>query len=189
MSVQRTTADPVAATWASRTGVRSSTWLVLVIAVTALAAACGNGARNAAAAPATTAASRGNPMLAYSQCMRAHGIRNFPDPSGSGGQFSVNPAAAGVDTSSAQYGAAQRSCQPRMFAGNGGSAHPPSGSQVLAYASCMRQHGLPGFADPTVSGGRMHFQPPAGVKLTSPQFQNAERACSAKLRTGGASGS
>ncbi|MBO0810085.1 MAG: hypothetical protein J2P32_17465, partial [Actinobacteria bacterium] len=46
-------------------------------------------------------------------------------------------------------------CGGGSTAGSGGSANPgdPSQSQMLAYARCMRSHGLPRFPDPDASGG------------------------------------
>jgi len=48
-------------------------------------------------------------MLKYAQCMRAHGILKFPDPT-SKGLGSLN----GVDMNSAQFGAASQACQHLM---------------------------------------------------------------------------
>jgi hypothetical protein len=52
------------------------------------------------------------------------------------------------------------------------------GSPALAYASCMRTHGITNFPDPDSSGG---FHVAAiralGVDVTSPQFQAAATAC------------
>jgi hypothetical protein len=47
-------------------------------------------------------------MLAYSKCMRAHGITNFPDPSNGGIQL------RNIDPNNAQFRAAQQACQGNL---------------------------------------------------------------------------
>lgn len=45
--------------------------------------------------------------LTEARCMRAHGVPNFPDPSGSGSQ---PPSLAGIDTQSPAFKSAARAC-------------------------------------------------------------------------------
>ncbi|MGA8296733.1 MAG: hypothetical protein WB770_06795 [Acidimicrobiales bacterium] len=47
--------------------------------------------------------------------MRAHGITNFPDPSGAGGGVTFNPK--GIDQNSAQYNSAQSACKSLALGG------------------------------------------------------------------------
>jgi hypothetical protein len=78
-----------------------------------------------------------------------------------------------------------------LLAGCGGSAHPSPPSKVmteaLAYANCMRSHGVPDFPDPN-SQGEFQLRPsvrvengrptPVGDLISgSPAFQRAEQAC------------
>jgi len=54
--------------------------------------------------------------LRFSRCMRAHGIRNFPDPSGNtaagGSSISIHvPAGSGIDPNSPQFRAALQACR------------------------------------------------------------------------------
>jgi hypothetical protein len=78
------------------------------------------------------------------------------------------PAVANVGTTTAGTSAAAS------------SKAPPSQSQLeqeaLAYARCMRSHGLPNFPDPTAGGGFM-FSAGSGVDPTSPAFKAAESKC------------
>jgi hypothetical protein len=70
-------------------------------------------------------------------------------------------------------------------AAQSGSRH----SDMVAYASCMRSNGVPGFPDPTVSAsGRTEFQfsPGDGVSPESPAFITANRTCRTLLPNGGA---
>ena len=59
-------------------------------------------------------------LLAYSRCMRAHGVPDFPDPNASGGlQLSGGPG-SDLDPNNPAFQAAQRVCQPVL--GNVGGA-------------------------------------------------------------------
>ena len=54
-------------------------------------------------------------------------------------------------------------------------------TKALAYAKCMRSHGIPDFPDPTVQDNAhekgVGFSMPAGVDANSPQFKSAAKAC------------
>jgi hypothetical protein len=70
---------------------------------------------------------------------------------------------------------------------SGSSSSSSSGSpaqQALAFARCMRRHGVTGFPDPNSSG---NFPPSAKqISLSNPhQFQEARTACSDLLPNGG----
>jgi hypothetical protein len=121
--------------------------------------------------------------LAYSKCMRSHGIADFPDPkvnSNSGGtgvsqgvgtRGDLNPANPAFKTASR----ACRSLQP------GGGANPPQQSaQELAtdvkFATCMRSHGYPSFPDPDPDPKGVFNLPPA-VNPNSAQFGSATNTC------------
>jgi hypothetical protein len=54
--------------------------------------------------------------LAFSACMRSHGVPNFPDPQfGSGGRVTLKIGSGlGLDPSSAQFQAAQKACQGNL---------------------------------------------------------------------------
>ena len=65
-----------------------------------------------------------------------------------------------------------------------GSSHKPSStthSQALAFANCMRAHGVPSFPDPKAGGGG--FDLGEGINPQSPAFKSARLAC-AKLAPG-----
>jgi hypothetical protein len=59
-------------------------------------------------------------LLKYSECMRSHGIANFPDPVSNGKGISI-PAVTGVDPQSPQFQSAQQACRSLM---PGGAAAP-----------------------------------------------------------------
>lgn len=63
------------------------------------------------------------------------------------------------------------------------------GKQFLAFAGCMRAHGLPGFPDPQISTSGREMQvkiSPGGLNPNSPAFAAATRACRHLLPNGGA---
>ena len=88
-----------------------------------------------------SAASPQEEALKFAECMRSHGITDFPDPS-SGGGF-IFPASRGI-IQSPQFQAAQKACQKYMPPGPG-SGPPPSAqamAQMLKVSQCMRRHGI-----------------------------------------------
>lgn len=135
--------------------------------------------------------------LKFSQCMRSHGLPNFPDPSPGGGF--VFPAGSGVTPGSPAFQAAQAKCQKYNPAppglGAGTQTHPAQQwlSQMVRAAACMRRHGYPDFPDPRTSIPSDAFGPggtgvisnidgviflfPSSIDTTSPQFYRAADAC------------
>jgi hypothetical protein len=59
--------------------------------------------------------------LAFSSCMRSHGVRNFPDPQVSGGgiRIGIKPS-SGIDPNSPVFQAAQKACQTKVGGPGGG---------------------------------------------------------------------
>jgi hypothetical protein len=57
-------------------------------------------------------------LLKHSQCMRSHGITNFPDPVSNGKGISIPPM-SGVDPSSQQFQSAQQACPSFMPGASG----------------------------------------------------------------------
>jgi hypothetical protein len=106
--------------------------------------------------------------------MRSHGVPGFPDPNSRGASTPGN-----LDPSSPQFHAASQACrslQPggRIFSTSGaGSISPRQQAQLLAFARCMRSHGVPSFADPTARG----LTPPAGIDPNSPAFRSTTQVC------------
>jgi hypothetical protein len=150
---------------------------VVVAAVLAvLATGCRGGDRPSAASPGSHAAtsSTGAPSaVAYSACMRSHGVPNFPDPDpDSGGQVPKGDAQYfGIGT--AQFQAAQTACQP-LYPNDGsfeqqtqqcmstGQCPQALVQQLLTaerrFAGCMRSHGVADWPDPAMdSQGRPVF--------------------------------
>jgi hypothetical protein len=128
--------------------------------------------------------------------MRRHGVPNFPDPTGNGSgglQIQASQRAGsgpslrvnGVSVNAPAFQAAMQSC--RSYLPNGGQPPALSASQrqaMLAFAHCMRSHGLPGFPDPTFNGSRVgiRFGPGSGINPDSPAFKSAQTACASYQR-------
>jgi hypothetical protein len=113
----------------------------------------------------------------FAQCMRQHGVTNFPDPQNGhfvmGGSIQSNP----------HFQSAIQTCQHLL--GPGGIAGGNSGASqaMLAFAHCMQTHGVPSFPDPQPNGALV--APPASVR-NSPAYPGAYNKCKSKLPNGGA---
>jgi hypothetical protein len=142
-----------------------------------------------AAAQAARAASQG---VAYSACMRAHGVPGFPDPhvSSNGNGVSESQAApAGAVRNNPRFNSAQQACRKLLARGGPESGHrisPQEQAQYLKLVSCMRSHGLPSLHDPTFTNGQVQI--PGGVDHNSPQFKSAEQACQSLIPAGAQGG-
>jgi hypothetical protein len=51
-------------------------------------------------------------LLKYAECMRAHGITNYPDPSANSQQLGFNLTGTGIDLNAPKVKAASKTCQP-----------------------------------------------------------------------------
>jgi hypothetical protein len=135
---------------------------------------------------------RASTGIKFSDCMRSHGIPNFPDPSAGGGiQLS---SGSGINPASPAFQSAQKACG-KLLPGGGPPGRATSETQKLAMlhlAQCMRAHGLTSFPDPTSAppskgpggpGGGIAFGGPGGFiavpqsMIQSPGFQQAATAC------------
>ena len=65
-------------------------------------------------------------------------------------------------------------------------------SQAVAYAACMRAHGITNFPEPQVSGSgdevRIRMAAPAGAIRGNPKFKSAGQACEKLMPGGGPAG-
>jgi hypothetical protein len=141
-------------------------------------AACG-GSSTPSAQPAQQ-----NAALAFSHCMRSHGVPTFPDPDGQG---NFPPFDTGV---SKQTSAAANDACRHLLPQSSGGAGTRGDQQKLAFAlkdaRCMRSHGFPTYPDPTTSspsgqGSGTRFEG-TGIDTKSPQFQTAEISCEKQAR-------
>ncbi len=131
-----------------------------------LAAACGGGSKDPGAAGAgrttTTAApsaaassgqsgqiSQAQQLLELVQCVRSHGVPNFPDPSPTAGILGMIEN-SGVNPETPAFQAAWQACKKY---GPGANLTPAQtaaqNAKGVQESQCMRSHGVPNFPDPT----------------------------------------
>lgn len=121
----------------------------------------------------------------YSQCMRAHGVRNFPDP-GSNGEVGIS-SSSGIDPRSPHFQAAQKACAKDLP--NGGQPTPQQVAKMkkaaLAFSACMRAHGVKDYPDPDFRGGGVSIKvggkPGSDLDPNNPIFHRAQQACRGDL--------
>jgi hypothetical protein len=157
---------------------------VVVSSLSLIAAGCGSDSPSPSVAqpPMTStqapsevgSAPNGGDPIAFAGCMRAHGVRDFPDPKvASGGEIISIP-----DDDSPRFRSALDSC--RNLLPDGGVPSPAQQAQeqrqLLRFAACMRAHGVRNFPDPTFSDGRPGF-PGDRIDRSSPRFAAAKKAC------------
>jgi len=71
--------------------------------------------------------------LAYSACMRSHGVPKFPDPSFSGGGVGLRiDRSSGIDPNSPQFQSAQKACKGSLPGAKSGGGPGPSTQQTGA---------------------------------------------------------
>jgi hypothetical protein len=134
-----------------------------------VAAGCGGGSSRPGVAGFEARA------LKYSQCMRSHGITNFPDPTSNGIAINRN---SGIDPNSPQFESAERACGAFAPFGNLTPAQQvAANAKALKYAQCMRSRGFPDFPDPNGHGVIDLPATPGIGDSSSPRFQRAEHAC------------
>ena len=112
--------------------------------------------------------------LKFADCMRSHGVPNFPDPgSPVGGPVSgINTQAPGFRSAGRKWDKLTNNPQPQ-----GSPASESQRRAALANAECMRTHGVPNFPDPTfLSSGGTSINL-TGLNPQSPAFKHAQAAC------------
>jgi hypothetical protein len=177
--------------------------LVGALALTLAVAACGGGGKSNGVASlsgsdkptATTSANTSKDFkqaaLAFARCMRQHGI-DMPDPkfTGNGGvtqEIKGSPGSKGPDDP--KFKAAQQACQ--QYQPNGGQLkkpNPQEQQQMLAFARCMRQHGI-NVPDPNPNGGGIVVKGgPGTLNPDAQKFKAAQQACQKLLPNAGKGG-
>jgi hypothetical protein len=127
---------------------------------------------------------------AFASCMREHGI-DMPDPQvssdGKGGGFTMQAPIGGASGSepNEEFEKANAACQKHLDGVvRGGNGKGPSGAdqekaqrQALAFAKCMRDHGID-FPDPKFDGGMTtQIGPGENVDPNDPKLQAAMKQC------------
>jgi hypothetical protein len=170
--------------------------VVAAAALSVFVAACGGNSPSSTSASnsPSTSNSSGQPtpaqiqqaqreVVRFGDCMRSHGVPNFPDPTTDPHAF--KEALSPETTHSPAFASAVTTCQHLLP--NGG--RPPQGqgptthsraqvAAMLAFASCLRAHGFPRFPDPTNNGSVTHQMiASAGINLHQPAVVQTADGC------------
>jgi hypothetical protein len=174
--------------------------IIATAALTLLAAACSSGPSSTGfgGSPDASGSDNSPSAIAYSHCMRSHGVPNFPDPTSKGQVPKTSAQLLGV--SSSQLQSAQTACQ-HLYPSTSGSAGVLSKDSLgqceetgncpqalvqaamtalRVYGHCMRSHGLPTWPDPTIdSEGRpeVNLLHVTGFDPNSSQTSNIMQEC------------
>jgi hypothetical protein len=173
---------------------RRAAALAAAAAAAVLAAACGGCSTHTSVSGGTAGFAQ---VVALAQCMRSHGVPNFPDPNASGSfTLSANGARGTVDIDSSQVRTAYGACR-HLLSGGGPSLaqlqqHLQQQEQrerqalpeMLKFSACMRGHGVPNFPDPPAIGQTPTSVNSAGIDPKSPQFLAAVHDCRHVLPAG-----
>jgi len=148
-----------------------------VIGLSILASACGSsGAKVAQVGTGGGTNPRPHPQT-FSACVRSHGVPNFPDADTDG-----RIHAAGIDKSSRAFQVAYHSCQGLLPGGQlGEQRRAQLQGQLLAFARCMRAHGVHTFPDPMITADGHFGLGTHRIDPNSPIFIAAAAACRGKL--------
>ncbi|HEV2373240.1 MAG TPA: hypothetical protein VGS19_13835 [Streptosporangiaceae bacterium] len=164
---------------------------VAALATVCVVSACGPG-HGSRAIPSSgnsgATSGRAQALHLAAQCIRQHGIPGFPDPAvNAAGQVNIDKSAL-LTVPRPVLTHALSACRPTLeragvLAGNthgmGNAPTPQQLQALLAFARCMRAHGLPGFPDPNPQTGGLSL-PPA-VSKSSPALHSATQACRSYL--------
>jgi hypothetical protein len=178
---QRDSTRVIRRAWPRPTGAAAATIATTVLALLAVACDSSTSPKATRGGPQNNSAS--DSAVAYSACVRSHGVPEYPDPGSSGNLPKGNAQAFGVSNS--QYQAAERTCRHLLpnsdttFTASlneclmTGVCPPAVVRQALTaglrFAQCMRNHGVPNWPDPTIdSTGRPSFQTTAaGISIAA----------------------
>ncbi len=116
--------------------------------------------------------------------MRSHGVTNFPDPD-SHGTITITVSTS-LNPSSPLFQRAEGECQHLLPPGKTLSQTQEQGMKAgaLAFAACMRSHGVPNYPDPTFSSGGVSqsLSRKEGIDPNSPIFEAAQKTCQRQRR-------
>ena len=163
------------------TTIRRAGLYAAVVALALLAAACGGSNSPGATAGGSQGNSASASAVAYSACIRSHGVPNTPTPNPVDSLPKGNAQEFGVSDS--QFQAAESACQDLLPSSDtdfnasltqcleNGDCPPAVVQRALTegrkFAQCMRAQGVSNWPDPTIdSMGRPSFQvTAAGISI------------------------
>jgi len=183
---------------------RTAAAIIATALLALLAAACGGspsaagpGGSANAGGPANSPSADSQQALAFSRCVRSHGVPGFPDPASGGGVPKETAGQLGVSSSRLQV--ALNACE-HLLPNTGNIDDDPAAlhqwwSQMLHFAQCMHSHGVPNWPGPSsyppdparptfnlhAAGIGFHQGAQPGNVVDSPQIQAKVQACESVL--------
>ena len=153
------------------------------MAAALLTAACSGSSSSTGSGAAAAGAASSRPAIAWIQCVRSHGIPDFPGPDSSG-QIPKVVSGQQVGVSDAVFQAAQSACQNLWPYQAAPALTAQERRDYLKAAACMRSHGFTNFPDPTFSGGGVSFSIPSSIDTNSQPYARAKQACEKLIPAG-----
>jgi hypothetical protein len=158
--------------------------IITLAGLVLLMSACGGSrsSTDAGGSPSGGAATAPASYVAYSACMRSHGVPSYPDPDSSG-QL-PKPDAHHLGVSNSQLQATQQACQ-HVLPNTGHTINAGSVQQCMqaedcprslvrhvldeerSFAACMRSEGVPNWPDPTIDP---HGRPVFAITISKDGF-------------------
>jgi hypothetical protein len=147
------------------------------LATLAMAALIGSGCLTIAAQAGADPGGGDEQAAKYSECMRANGVADFPDPNADG-----QILYGGVSVPKPVWVHAVGACkalEPSAWSGDAGRT-PEQQDAALKFAQCVRDNGVPDFPDPATARDPLidTSKMRGGVSARSiPELKGAQEAC------------
>jgi hypothetical protein len=159
--------------------------LAVTVGLVLLTAAC-SGSHSSSGRASSTGTGGGSYLskeLAFSRCVRAHGVTNFPDPLANG---RVSVRSKQILDTNPRGPAAVHACVHLLPIGERQvpSFTAQQRQDYLRAAACMRSHGIANFPDPVFSGDNVNFPIPSSIDTNSEQFTQARHVCASLIPAG-----
>lgn len=167
---------------------RTASAIIATVALALLLAACGGSPSSPrSGSSSNTGDSTHQSAVAFSRCMRSHGVSQYPDPDSSGNLPKTSAQQLGV--SSSHFNAAETACRHLLPSGSlnfsseqqcyqAGDCPPALVQQMLTVgrkaARCMRNHGVPNWPDPTVDSQGRPFFDISSHGITSSEWHSSQ---------------
>jgi hypothetical protein len=162
-----------------RASLRTARTSAALIGVALLVTACGGSPSAGSSGSPSTGGSTNSPSaVAFSRCMRTHGVPNYPDPDGNGTLPKGTAQQFGVSDS--RYQTAQKACA-HLLPNSGGVSQAViqrAMNGMRRFAQCMRSHGVSNWPDPTTDrAGYPAFYLQGEIDMNAPQIVTKIHAC------------
>jgi hypothetical protein len=153
-------------------------WLPMIAVAALVPAGCGGSPSSSGGSPGRGRVADSPSAIAYSACMRAHGVPDFPDPDSNGTIPKGSAQQYGVSDS--QYQTAHTACA-HLLPNSGGVSQAviqQAMDGMRRFAQCMRSDGVSNWPDPTTDrAGYPTFYLQGQIDEHAPQIVAKIHAC------------